>query len=188
MIKNEKLDDCRRMCLWIDEIPDDCEYSRESSVHRYEANKAIKWFNGIICLELRIAARDASNYAMLNFKFTGDNSGIFNVSIKNGGENRRVISNIAAPKDIVSNGIVQKYEKVLIAVFDQLSEEKIFPEGTLEILGGRCGVVGTSPIAVAIVAQILIELFKLGEQLAETNVKGLIMERCKREVFHCKSE
>lgn len=36
------------------------------------------------------------------------------------------------------------------------------------------------PIAVVIVVPILIELFKLGEQLAETNVKGLILNGCKK--------
>lgn len=183
MIKIETLDLYRKMKLWINEAPDDCENAEVGDTCIYKANENITWFNGILCLELRIAPRAASNYAMLDFKFTQDTSGIFKIIFMLSKEDRIVISDIATQTDIVSNNIVKKYYKILIQMFDELSIKNIFPSGTLEILGGRYGSVGSSDVAVVTVAKILIALFELGEKFEESDIKAIILERCK-----CKSK
>lgn len=66
MVRNQKLDLYRKMKLWINELPNECINIEESNKAIYKANRDIIWFNGVICLELRIAPRAASNYAMLN--------------------------------------------------------------------------------------------------------------------------
>lgn len=63
MIKKAKLDSYRMMNLWVDEVPDDCKGGKEDIACIYKANKDITWFSGILCLELKLAPRDASNYA-----------------------------------------------------------------------------------------------------------------------------
>lgn len=182
MIKNEKLDSYRMMKLWINEVPDDCKPSEEGNVCIYNANKDIIWFSGILGLELRLAPRDASNYAMLIFKFTENNSGNFKVLYKQSKEDNIVVSNIAAPGDIVRNGIVKKYYNALAQLFDELSTQNIFPSGILEILGGRYGFIGSSDFAVTTVAKILIDLFEVGEKIEESDIETLILEGCKRKI------
>ncbi len=182
MVKNEELDLYRKMKLWINEVPDDCKNVEEGDTYVYNANKDITWFNGTLCLELRIAPRAASNYAMLNFKFTQDDSGFFKILYMQSKEDRIVISDIATQKDIVSNGIVKKYYETLIQMFDELSMQEIFPSGTLEILGGRYGFIGSSNMAVIIVAKILITIFELGEKFEESDIKAIILEGCKCKV------
>lgn len=179
MIKNETLDSYRKMKLWINEVPDDCKDLEQGDTCIYKANEDVTWFNGTLCLELRIAPRAASNYAMLDFRFTHDDSGIFKIIYKLSKQDRIVISDIAAQIDIVSNNVVKKYYEILIQMFDELSMQNIFPSGTLEILGGRYGSIGSSSVAVATVAKILITLFELGEKFEESDIKEIILEGCK---------
>ena len=182
MIKKAKLDSYRMMNLWVDEIPDDCKGGKEDIACIYKANKDITWFSGILCLELRLAPRDASNYAMLNFKFTENSSGNFKILYKQSKEDNIVISDIAAPEDIVRNGIVKNYYNALAQLFDELSAQNIFPSGILEILGGRHGIIGSSDFAVTTVAKILINLFEEGEKLKESDFETIILEGCKRKI------
>lgn len=182
MVKNEKLDSYRMMKLWINEMPDDCKYIEGGDVCVYEANKDIAWFNGILCLELRLAPRAASNYAMLNFKFVGNNSGVFKVIYKLCEDDDLVASNIAVQNDIVRNGTVKKYYSALRNTFNELSIQNIYPSGILEVLGGRHGYTGSSDIAVIIVAKILVDLFKLGDKFEKSDLKSLILEGCKKKL------
>lgn len=182
MVKDEKLDLYRMMKLWINEVPDDCKYVEGGHVYIYKGNKDIAWFNGILCLELRLAPRDASNYAMLNFKFSENNSGIFKVLYKLSEEDDIVASDIATQRDIVHSGIVKKYYGALVETFDELNTQDIFPSGVLEILGGRYGFIGSSDIAVTIVTKILIDLFEVGEKIKESDIKTLVLEGCKRKL------
>lgn len=94
-------------------------------------------------------------------------------------EDKIVVSDIAISRDIVSNSIVKKYYNILTQMFDALSMQDIFPSGTLEILGGRYGYVGSSDVAVITVAKILIVLFGLGEKFEESDVNTIILEGCK---------
>lgn len=177
----ETLDLYRKMRLWINEIPDDCRNVDESDVCIYKADRGIYWFNGTLCLELRIAPRDISNYAMLDFKFTQDDSGTFKIRYMFSKEDRIVASDIAVQTDTVHSSIVNEYHKVLIGMFDELSTQNIFPSGTLEILGGRYGDVGSSERAVITVARTLIDLFELGETFKEADIKAVVLEGCKRK-------
>lgn len=180
MIKNEKLDSYRKMNLWIDEVPNDCEYVEPGVVSIYKANDNVAWFNGILCLELRIAPRIASNYSMLNFKFTGNHTGIFKVLYSLNEEDKVVSSTIAMPGDTVTNGIVKEYYYTLTEMFDEMSMKNIFPSGILEILGGRYGKTGSSHIAVMTVGRILVDLFALGEKFEKSDIKTLVLKRCRR--------
>ena len=54
--------------------------------------------------------------------------------------------------------------------------KKNFPSGTLEILGGRYGFIGSSNVAIVTVAKILIVLFELGEKFGESDIKAIILE------------
>ena len=182
MIKNEKLDSYRMMKLWINEVPDDCKRIEGGNVFIYKANKDTTWFSGILCLELRLAPHDASNYAMLNFKFNENDSGIFKVLYKLSEEDSIVASNIATQRDTVYSGIVKKYYGALVEIFDELSTQDIFPSGVLEILGGRYGYIGSSDIAVITVTKILIDLFEMGEKLEESDIKTLVLNGCKRKL------
>ena len=66
MVKYEILDSYRKMRLWINEMPEESNIITSNKLLEFNANDNIHWFNGILCLELRIAPRAASNYAMLN--------------------------------------------------------------------------------------------------------------------------
>lgn len=65
MVKFKKLDIYRKMRLWMNEIPEESKFTASDKILEYHGNKHIHWFNGILCLELRIAPRAAGNYAFI---------------------------------------------------------------------------------------------------------------------------
>ena len=151
MVKYEILDSYRKMRLWINEMPEESNIITSNKLLEFNANDNIHWFNGILCLELRIAPRAASNYAMLNLKFTENQCSKFQV----------------------------KYDSAMTQVFNELDSQNIFPSGTLEILGGRHGSVGSSNMAVKIVLWNLLKLFELNERLNASDIHSLILKGCK---------
>ena len=167
------------MRLWIDEVPEESKAVIVNRVSEYSANKNIHWFNGILCLELRIAPRDASNYAMLNLKFSENQSSKFKVIYHLSDLDERVKSDIAMQNDIVKTGIIKEYSLAMEQVFEELHSQNVFPSGTLEILGGRYGSVGSSNIAVGIVLKCLLKLFELNEKLSNVDINSLILKNCK---------
>lgn len=133
MVKFETLDKYRKMRLWINEIPENNNIIVYDKVLKYNANNNIHWFNGILCLELRIAPRVASNYAMLSLRFTQNQDSRFLVKYSLASSDEVVESDIAMENDVVRTGIVKEYQSALIQIFNELESKKIFPSGTLEI-------------------------------------------------------
>lgn len=179
MVKFEKLDTYRKMRLWMNEVPEESKFTTSDKILEYRGNKDIYWFNGILCLELRIAPRAASNYAMLNLKFTQNQSSKFQVIYHESDMEELVNSDIAMKNDLVKTGIVKKYNSAFTQVFDELDSKNIFPSGILEILGGRYGSIGSSDIAVKIVLINLLKLFELNEKIESSDVNFIILEGCK---------
>ena len=170
------------MKLWINEIPDNVDDLVTYKAYEYTASENVRWFNGELCLELRIAPRAASNYAMLNLKFTECQSSKFQVVYKCCGSDETVQSDIAMPNDVVRTGIVKEYQKTLQQVFEELSLQNLFPSGTLEIIGGRYGSIGSSDIAVKVVLKILIRLFELGNHFETSDISSIILNGCKEKM------
>ena len=179
MVKYEILDSYRKMRLWINEMPEESNIIASNKLLEYNANDNIHWFNGILCLELRIAPRAASNYAMLNLKFTENQCSKFQVKYDLSNSEEIVKSDIAMNGDTIRTDIVQKYDSAMTQVFNELDSQNIFPSGTLEILGGRHGSVGSSNMAVKIVLRNLLKLFELNERLNTSDIHSLILKGCK---------
>ncbi|RKJ60376.1 hypothetical protein, partial [Roseburia sp. 1XD42-69] len=64
-------------------------------------------------------------------------------------------------------------------VFDELQAQNAFPSGTLEILGGSYGHIGSSIMAFKIVLKILIKLLEQNEELMVANINSIILDGCK---------
>lgn len=182
MVRNVKLDAYRRMKLWINELPKDASDMVMDKVYEYNGNENIHWFTGILCLELRIAPRAASNYAMLNLKFTATQSSKFQVVYKFCKSDEIIQSDIAMQNDVVKNGIIKEYYKTLLQTFEKLSLQNKFPSGKLEILGGRHGSIGSSEVAVKVVLMILLKLFELNNYFENTDINSIILRGCKEGV------
>ena len=179
MVKFAMLDSYRRMRLWINDMPEESNNMVSNKILEYNANNNIHWFKGIICLELRIAPRAASNYAMLNLKFTESQCSKFQVKYDLSNSEEIVKSDIAMKGDTIRTDIVKKYDSAMTQVFNELDSQNIFPSGTLEILGGRHGSIGSSNMAVKIVLKNLLKLFELNEQLNTSDINSLILKGCK---------
>lgn len=179
MVKFETLDSYRKMKLWINEAPEKNNNILPQNVSEYNANDSIHWFNGILCLELRIAPRAASNYAMLCLRFTEIPYSKFQVKYDLNLTNMIVQSDIAMPNDVVRTGIPKEYYSALMQVFTELEPQNCFPCGTLEILGGRYALIGSSNIAFKIVLKNLINLFELNKELEHYDINSLILQGCK---------
>lgn len=179
MIEYVKLDAFRKMRIWIDELPNENTGNCYEHMNVYDANSDVYWFEGIICIELRIAPRTASNYAMINLKFTRDESKKFKVVYKINDEEEIMESDIAMPNDKINTGIVKNYYKSMERYFEYLSQKNIFPCGTLEVLGGRYGTIGSSEVAVIIVLNILLNLYNLNNDLTNENINSLVLQFCK---------
>ncbi|MCM1259284.1 MAG: hypothetical protein NC307_15770 [Roseburia sp.] len=179
MVKYQKLDEYRVMSLWVDEMPEDGIVSAHTIIKEYDANANINWFNGILCLELRLAPRVASNYAMINIKFTKNQSSTFKIIYHLIDLNKVVKSDIAMPNDVVKTGIPKEYTPAFKQVFDELETRNVLPSGTLEILGGRYSHIGSSIMAFKIVLKILIKLLEQNEKLIDANINSIILDGCK---------
>lgn len=167
------------MKLWINELPEENSGIVMSKISEYNANNSICWFNGILCLELRIAPRSASNYAMLCLRFTQDQSSKFRVIYNLRNVDEVVKSDIAMKNDIIRNGIVKEYYQALKQEFDNLDTQGIFPSGTLEILGGRYGYIGSSNMAVKVVLNNLLKLFEVYDELDDQKINSIVLKGCK---------
>lgn len=173
------LDSYRKMRLWINEMPEERSNEVSNKILEYNANDKMHWFEGILCLELRIAPRAASNYAMLNLKFTKNQCSKFQVKYDLSNSKKIVESDIAMKGDTIRTDIVEKYGSSMTQVFNELDSQNIFPSGTLEILGGRHGSIGSSDIAVKIVLRNLLKLFELNEQLNTSDINSLVLKGCR---------
>ena len=179
MIKYQKLDEYRVMRLWIDEMPEDGGISTNTIIKEYDANANVKWFNGTLCLELKIAPRTASNYSMINLKFTKNQSSRLKIIYHFSDLNEIVKSDIAIANDVVKTGIPGEFCSAFTQVFDELQAQNAFPSGTLEILGGSYGHIGSSIISFKIVLKILIKLLEQNEELMVANINSIILDGCK---------
>lgn len=174
-----KLDEFRKMNVWINEIPSDGENYTYEYIDEYEGNSNIQWFQGIICIELKIAPRVASNYAMLKLRFIENDSSKFKVIYKFSEEDRIVKSDIAMLNDTVKTGIVRTYCGSMRQYFESLYQKELFPSETLEILGGRYGMIGSSDIAINIILDILLSLFKTNKKPSQDIIKKMSLQLCK---------
>ena len=113
----------------MNEVPEEDKFATSDKILEYSGNRDIHWFNGILCLELRIAPRVASNYAMLNLKFTQNQSSKFQVIYYESDTEELADSDIAMKNDLVKTGIVKKYNSALTQVFDELDSKNIFQIG-----------------------------------------------------------
>lgn len=181
MMQYIKLDEFRKMNIWINEMPSEGENYSYKYIDVYEGNNNIQWFQGVICIELKIAPRVASNYAMLKLRFVKDESLKFKVVYKFSEEDSIVKSDIAMLNDTVKTGIVKAYFESMQQYFESLYQQEMFPSGTLEILGGRYGMVGSSDIAISILLDILLSLFKTNKELSQDTIKKLSLELCKNK-------
>lgn len=146
--QNNIIDSARNMTLYeVDLNPMSLIKNRCSTSNALERGCCICF----LCLELRIAPRAASNYAMLNLKFTATQSSKFQVVYKFCKSDEIVQSDIAMQNDVVKNGIVKEYYKTLLQTLEKLSLQNKSPSGKLEILGGRYGSIGSSEVAVKVV-------------------------------------
>lgn len=180
MVIYKELDDYRKMNLWIDEMPSMGQPNTYVVKEEYVGDKNIKWFNGTICLELRIAPLAISNYAMLNLKFQSDNSSKFKVNYNvNNLDGLLVNSDIAMRNDEIHEGLIYHYYKTLSNHIMQMDTKDIFPSGTLEILGGRYGKIGTSPRSIKKIFDILLRLFSIDVNLFNINIEKVVLECCK---------
>ena len=179
MVKFIILDSYRKMRLWINEMPEESSGIVSDKLLEYNANENIHWFKGMICLELRIAPRVASNYAMLCLGFTENQCSKFQIKYSLSNSDKIVKSDIAMEGDTIKTDIVKKYNSAMTQVFNELDSQNIFPSGTLEILGGRHGSIGSSNMAVKIVLRSLLQLFELNENLNTSDINSLILQCCR---------
>lgn len=179
MVKFIILDSYRKMKLWINEVPEKSSGIVSNKMLEYNANEDVHWFKGIICLELRIAPRAASNYAMLSLRFTENQCSKFQIKYSLSDSDEIVQSDIAMEGDTIRTDIVKKYNSALLQVFEELKPQNVFPSGTLEILGGRHGSIGSSNMAVKIVLRSLLKLFELNENLNVNDINSLVLQNCK---------
>lgn len=126
MIKYQKLDEYRVMRLWVDEMPEDGGISTNTIIKEYDANANVKWFNGTLCLELKIAPRTASNYSMINLKFTKNQSSRLKIIYHFSDLNEIVKSDIAMANDVVKTGIPGEFCSAFTQVFDELQAQNVF--------------------------------------------------------------
>lgn len=184
MEKIWNLDAYRKAHILINEYPRIEQSEKYTYELKYKGDKSIAWFNGIICVELLIAPRVASNYAMLNMEFTENDSEEFVVQYKvNKNEGMVYNSEIASSNDEVKEGIDIQYLDCLNKLCGKIINHKL-PSGILVVSGGACGKIGTSVVAIGIVFNIMIKIFSsnFNELDFDNSVKSLMLEECKTKI------
>lgn len=182
MEKIWNLDTYRNVRIWINEYPDIIQSEKTTYKIIHQADTNINWFCGIICMELFIAPRAASNYAMLNMEFVKNDSNQFIAQYNiNKTEGIKIESKISSINDEVIEGISEEYLECVNELCNKMTDYKL-PSGVLNISGGACGKIGTSAMAIRKVFDIMIKLFAsyYDNDKSDDLIKQLILAECKK--------
>ncbi|BCJ93242.1 hypothetical protein acsn021_08110 [Anaerocolumna cellulosilytica] len=175
------LDAFRKVRIWINEYPNVKQSEKSTYEIKYQGDKRINWFNGIMCVELFIAPRAASNYAMLNMEFVKNDSNEFAIIYNiNKSDGLKFESKVASTNDEVLEGISKEYLDCFTELCNKMTDYKL-PSGILNISGGACGKIGTSAMTIRKVFDIMIKIFSSNySDNFDDAVKDLILVECKK--------
>ncbi len=166
--------------LWINEKPNITMEVIDSLVESVDVSNFQQWEEKNIVLELFLAPRDVSNYAMLGVKYIPTDTQKLNILVNITGFNGDILKdNIALLTDEVHMGIPQDYASSIINTAKEKAIELKFPVGSLMFEIGAHGYVGSSKITFVILTKVLMGLLSeninegLGEKLNDMVVSFL---------------
>lgn len=156
-------DGYKKICIWKDEIP--FEYSNSDSVCvQYEGDSDIEWYNGIICMEVKLHPRHISNYAMLCIRYNKNEKS--NIIINNGVTDILFDSRVLPYGKKISTGLTKEYIEIIEKFFKEYSSSKL-PNGTIEVITGGYDDVGSSACSFEIIIELLMYTFARINQVSD---------------------
>ncbi len=172
------LGEFKRGRLWINEMPNIKMEVTSSFEEVVEVNNYQQWEEKVITLELLLAPRDISNYALLGVKYNPTSTNMLNIQVNATNFNGSILQdNIALLTDEVHMGIPQAYVSSIISTAKEKAKELNFPAGSLIFEIGAHGYVGSSKVAFAILTKVLMGLIS-------KNMKDIFTEELNEMVLN----
>jgi hypothetical protein len=145
--------------LWINEMPNLREEIIDVIETTIEVSNRQQWEEKAVILELLLAPREISNYALLGVMYLPTNNEILNIKVNvSSFKGKILVDNIALSTDEVHLGIPKDYATSIINLVKEKVLEFQFPAGDLVFNVGAHGYVGSSKLIFSIITKVLMGL------------------------------
>lgn len=162
------------MCIWRNE--EVCEYAGTKRLNmRVPAGKR-HWYNGTICMEVKLHPRHISNYATICIKFTPKKESETEICIY-AGEKQYVFESKVLPFNRrIQIGLLREFEEAIEEFLFECPREDL-PSGSIEILYGGFDEVGSSKISFKKAMELLVFIFQKVDRINEEQLKQELLRR-----------
>lgn len=178
MIVLDNLGKYRKGKLWKNQMPNIestvIEILRKSI---YETER-IQWESSNIALELLLAPREVSNYALLGATYIPNGGEKLEIRVKvSAGDDKLFEDAIALSCDEVHVGIPKDYAEAIVNATEKtIREIKSFSPGVLEFSIGAHGYVGSSKLIFSKITDIILKIMsKNPSEFSEDELKEFIL-------------
>ncbi len=163
----------RKVALWENEVPIAIDSDKKIEIE-VEAGEKV-WQERILCVEVKLNPRHASNYAMLCMQYKHIPTKKTRVVIHYGKSHKcESTDSLFNKKAIV--GLDDFFAKEICAFLKE-SPRGFFPEGVLEIIGGAYDEVGSSYISFKNTIELLKWLFENYDKYNENSIGDVILNK-----------
>lgn len=162
-----------KICIWKNEEVYEHVQSEYLEIKVPSGNSC--WYNGTICMEVKLHPRHISNYAMLCIKYVPGKKAETNVRIYST-EKIEFESKVLPFGRCIHIGLLKEFEEAIEEFFEGCSEE-ILPSGSIEILYGGFDEVGSSKYSFKKAMELLVCIFQNIETVSEEELMQVLEKK-----------
>lgn len=162
MIKLDNLGGFKKGRIWIGEMPNIKGSVIDIVKSSFEVTNQQQWEHKAIAIELLLAPREISNYALIGAKYIPSNNGNLEIKVNiSSFDDTILLDNIALSTDEVHMGIPKEYALSIASIAKEKSIELNYPMGSLVFDIGAHGHVGSSKMVFSTVTKVLMGLLSM---------------------------
>ena len=148
----------KRICIWKDEKIYSSSTKQNLYSMTYDSEYFIEWYEGVLCVEVLLNLRHASNYAMLCMEYTRSSLDKLYVDVNCNTENILFESRVLPSKRKVQLGLPFEFLEGIDGGLMEYAGKRL-PVGNLYIFGGGFDEIGSSIRSFEDVVKIMVMLF-----------------------------
>lgn len=164
----------KKICIWKNEKP--CEYMGEKRLDISLDSGGRDWYNGTICMEVKLHPRHISNYAMICMKYTPRKKAKADISIYSNSNRIEFVSKVLPFGRCIHIGLLREFEEAIEDFFYECPKGDL-PNGDIEILYGGFDEVGSSKNSFKKAMELLVYVFQHIERISEKELGQMVLER-----------
>lgn len=158
----------KKICIWKDNELF-CHVGEKRSSIRIKGGESA-WYNGTICMEVKLHPRHISNYAMICMRYTMADEKETEVIMCSRKERIPFKSQVLPCERCIYIGLLKEFEEAIEDYFHTCPRENL-PNGRIEILYGGFDEVGSSKVSFTKAMELLIFIFQHIDRVCDEEMK-----------------